>query len=319
MRVLVTHGLPDVTERVSETLAVAGWEVAQAHSAAEALAACRDSAPDVVVIAQALAPDLVAKVKTDPELYTSAIVVLGCTRTAEEALAGLDEGVHTYVGEQWTAGEILGAVRSAARLKLAQEELLSQSQALEELIYADSLTGLYNRRFLHRELAVLVAAARRHERDLAVVLVDIDNFKTINDTLGHLAGDRVLVEVASRLESRLRESDYLGRFGGEEFLALLPDTPAANAAVVAEALRTAIDAAPVCAEGATVPVTVSAGWAAWAGHTPEELVDLADQALYRAKRDGRNCVRGALAARADPRSGERSSGEIGVVGDEAQS
>jgi two-component system cell cycle response regulator len=302
MRVLVTQSLPDATERMSEVLAVAGWDISRAHSAAEALDICGDTSPDVLVVSAELAPDVVARVKTDPDLYTSAIVVVGSTATAEEALAALDQGVHTYVGERWTPGELLGAVRSAGRMKLAQEELLSQSRVLEELIYADSLTGLYNRRFLHRELAALVAAARRHQRDLSVVLVDVDHFKTVNDTLGHLAGDRVLREVASRLASRLRASDYLGRFGGEEFLALLPDTAPADAAVVAEALRSAIESAPVPADGATVAVTVSAGWATWSGQTPEELVDLADQALYRAKRDGRNCVRGALPTRSPQRS-----------------
>ena len=300
MRVLVTHALPDATERVAAVLAVAGWDVDRAHSPAQALDICGATSPDVLVVSAELAGDVVARVKTDPDLYTSAIVVLGSAGSAEEALAGLDQGVHTYVGERWMPGELLGAVRSAGRMKLAQEELLSQSRVLEELVYADSLMGLYNRRFLHRELAALVAAARRHQRHLSVVLVDVDHFKTVNDTLGHLAGDSVLREVASRLASRLRESDYLGRFGGEEFLALLPDTAAANAAVVAEALRTAIEAAPVLVEGATVPVTVSAGWATWSGQSPEELVDLADQALYRAKRDGRNCVREALPPRSMP-------------------
>jgi diguanylate cyclase (GGDEF)-like protein len=292
MRVMVVHAVPTVSRRVADVVAAAGWDVCHAEGAAEALEACRRASPDVVVVAEQLADDLTHRIKTDPELYTSAVVVLGSGASAEEALAALDRGVHTYVDDQWTPGELLGAVKSAGRLKLAQEELLSQTQAMEELIYADSLTGLYNRRFLHRELAVLVAAARRHHRQLAIVLVDVDHFKAINDTLGHLTGDRVLIEVATRLRARLRETDYLGRFGGEEFLALLPDTPAASASLVAEALRVAIDGAPVPADSATVPVTVSAGWASWSGHTPEELVAVADQALYDAKAAGRNRVRG---------------------------
>lgn len=289
MRVLVAH--PDAT-RAAAILAEAGWQVLRAADVAEAIELCHAARPDVIVVAEQLADALVARIKTDLELYTSAVVVLGCSRSTEAALAGLEQGVHTYVGERAAPGELLGAVKSAARLKLAQEELLSQTNALEELIYADSLTGLYNRRFLHRELAVLVAAARRHHRQLAVVLVDVDHFKKINDTLGHLAGDRVLVEVAARLRNRLRESDYLGRFGGEEFLALLPDTDAESAAIVAEALRTSIAATPVPADGATVGVTVSAGWATWSGQTPEALVAVADEALYRAKGSGRNRVQG---------------------------
>jgi two-component system cell cycle response regulator len=278
-------------------LSVAGWDVTQAQTAREALAECVHARPDVVVVDGALAAELTTKIKSDPELYSTAIVVLGCPSSTEDALAGLEEGVSTYVRADWAAGELLGAVRSAGRLKRAQEELLTQSEALEALVYADALTNLYNRRFLHRELAVLVATARRHRRDLSLVLVDIDHFKSINDTLGHLAGDRVLVEVAARLRTRLRESDYLGRLGGDEFLALLPDTGAEQAAVVADGLRAATCAAPVVIDGEPVHVTVSGGWASWSGQTPDELLARADQALYQAKADGRNVVRGAAFTR----------------------
>jgi two-component system cell cycle response regulator len=297
MHILVAGTAPEANARAASVLALAGWEVSQAHTAADALEACLSAKPDVVVVDAVLADELTARIKTDPELYSSAVVVVGCSPSAEAAWEGLEGGVHTYVSATWAPGELLGAVRSAGRLRLAQEELLTQSQAMETLIYADALTSLYNRRFLHRELTVLIAAARRHRRDLSIVLVDIDHFKSINDTYGHLAGDRVLVEVATRLGSRLRESDYLGRLGGEEFLALLPDTAAADAAIVAEALRAAIARPPIVIDGEHLRVTVSAGWAAWSAETPDQLLARADQALYQAKADGRNVVRGASVTR----------------------
>ena len=130
-----------------------------------------------------------------------------------------------------------------------------------------------------------VSAARRHERPLTIAIVDIDHFKSVNDTHGHAAGDRVLAAVAGSLREQLRAEDQLGRLGGEEFLVLLPDTDSAAAGHVAEKLRAEVAAAPT-----PVPVTVSIGVAGWDGETPEDLLHRADEALYAAKQAGRDRV-----------------------------
>jgi two-component system, cell cycle response regulator len=139
------------------------------------------------------------------------------------------------------------------------------------------------------QVSALVSGARRHGRPLAVAMVDLDGFKAVNDRHGHDAGDQVLVAAAEALQRALRAEDVLGRLGGEEFLALLPDTGEEAAARTAERLRAAVARA-----GGPVRVTASVGWAVLrSGEAPDELVRRADDALYAAKEEGRDRVRGA--------------------------
>jgi diguanylate cyclase (GGDEF)-like protein len=126
-------------------------------------------------------------------------------------------------------------------------------------------------------------------------VIDIDHFKAVNDEHGHAAGDRVLAGVAGSMRENLRAEDQLGRLGGEEFLALLPDADAHAAATAAEKLRSEVAALEVDYEGRDLGVTISAGWATWEGEAPDELLQRADEALYEAKRSGRDQVRGAPA------------------------
>lgn len=166
--------------------------------------------------------------------------------------------------------------------------------ANQRLATHDPLTGLVNRRALLQVLARDVAQAARARTAYALVLLDIDHFKAVNDTHGHLAGDQVLRHVAQVLGTRLRRQDLLGRYGGEEFLVLLPGADLAGALQLAEALRQAVQAAPCPHAGRSIGVTVSLGVCAARPHGPgcdEALIESADQALYAAKAAGRNCVR----------------------------
>ena len=191
--------------------------------------------------------------------------------------------------------ELVARVEAAGRTKVLQEELVVQSERLEAMLFEDPLTGLSNRRFILTQLAGAVSAARRHERPLTIAIVDIDHFKSVNDSHGHAAGDRVLAAVAGSLREQLRAEDQLGRLGGEEFLALLPDAGASAAAAAAEKLRAEVAALRVEHDGLDMGVTISIGWAAWEGESAEELMRRADEALYDAKRSGRDRVEGAPA------------------------
>lgn len=164
----------------------------------------------------------------------------------------------------------------------------------------DVLTGWYNRRYLQSRLLEEVARAQRDQRPLSCLLLDVDFFKQVNDTYGHLAGDRVLREMAQRIELEVRHSDVGARFGGEEFAVLLPDTRARDAQRLAERIRRAVSVAPIeTGDGRAVTVTVSIGIAQMvpeqgvSDHKTlgERLLAEADVALYRAKADGRDCVR----------------------------
>ncbi|MEJ5366712.1 MAG: diguanylate cyclase [Bryobacteraceae bacterium] len=177
-------------------------------------------------------------------------------------------------------------------LALAFHNALAYDE-LERVAALDGLTGFYNRRFGLARLREEFARARRAEAPLAVILFDIDRFKNINDTWGHLAGDRVLMFVARQIRLALRQEDVLVRYGGEEFLAALPMAGEEEAAAAAERIRQAVRSVPVAYGRNPIHATLSAGVAAWpqvAAETELQLVDLADAALYMAKRSGRDRV-----------------------------
>jgi diguanylate cyclase (GGDEF)-like protein len=152
---------------------------------------------------------------------------------------------------------------------------------------------VYNRRHVEDVLRRELDRASRHERPLALAMVDADHFKAINDTYGHQAGDEVLRTISERCQRTLRSHDVFGRYGGEEFVVVFPETSLADAGAVAERLRAAVADRPVQIGDQTLPVTVSIGLAAFApGLDLEKLFQRADSALYSAKQDGRNLVRG---------------------------
>lgn len=166
-----------------------------------------------------------------------------------------------------------------------------------ELAMKDMLTGMANRRAITDQLLNTVARAQRQGQYLSVLMLDIDHFKQVNDGYGHQAGDMVLRGVAQILQSRLRAQDQIGRFGGEEFLVILPDTSLEGAQTLAEALRQAVEATPTQWGAHSIAVTISIGvrgGAVTGGDTADKLVGAADAALYRAKQNGRNRVEVAL-------------------------
>ena len=269
-------------------------------TAADAVDACREQPPDVVLVDVELCRDdeqaLLAELKGDAEAYRSAVVLLERPDLdLDAAVAALRGGAQDFLVEPIGDAELVARVDAAGRTKVLQEELVVQSERLEALLFEDPLTGLSNRRFILTQLAGAVSAARRHERPLSVAIVDIDHFKAVNDEHGHAAGDAVLAAVARAMREHLRAEDQLGRLGGEEFLALLPDADAARGRGRGREAARRGRRAGGRARGPELAVTISAGWAAWEGEAPEELLRRADDALYEAKRAGRDRVEGAPA------------------------
>ena len=176
-----------------------------------------------------------------------------------------------------------------ARLSESRDKLHVQARQLDQLARIDLLTGLSNRRDLTEKLETTLADARTRGAPLTVLMLDLDHFKQINDALGHDAGDAVLVSVAQSMRGLIRIGDTVGRWGGEEFLAILPDADAAAALLVAQRMRTEIELHQPLVNGARVTVTV--GGAVWTSGTLADLISRADAALYMGKRAGRNTVR----------------------------
>jgi len=189
---------------------------------------------------------------------------------------------------------VRAAASSVQRTRLI-ESTIADNQRLEELAHTDPLTRTLNRRALNERLGAEMERVRRYTTMVSLLLIDIDHFKTVNDTYGHLAGDDVLVEVAGMLQRMVRAVDLVSRYGGEEFVIVLPETGAAGAEAFAERLRELIEGhAFAQPRGAPIRVTTSIGVSTFPGfgvESVEDLISAADQALYRAKSEGRNRVR----------------------------
>jgi len=238
--------------------------------------------------------------RTDcPYVYT---ILLTANGRKDELIEGLDAGADDYLIKPFDNQELRVRLQTGSRVVRLQEELMSAHAALRDLAAHDPLTNLLNRReifeFLRRELH----RARRQREPVGLIMADVDFFKKVNDTFGHLAGDHVLMEVAHRLRSQLRTYDGIGRYGGEEFLMVMPGCEASVARQRAEHLRQCVAASAICAPGHTVRVTVSMGvTCSTPGEmAPEALLEAADSALYKAKQNGRNRVEERLAARGAP-------------------
>ena len=296
---ILAHAEAQTRDRFARVLRAVGHDVTCAGDAAAAVERARAQAPDVILVDVALcdAEPLVAELKGDPEAYRAAVVLVErAGLDLEAAVAALRGGVQDFLVEPVDDAELVARVEAAGRTKVLQEELVVQSRRLEALIFEDPLTGLSNRRFILTQLGGQVSAARRHGRPFSVAMLDIDHFKSVNDRHGHAAGDHVLGEVTHALREHLRAEDQLGRLGGEEFLALLPDAGDRAAAAAAEKLRAEVEERAVEVEGHGLTVTVSVGWATWDGdEDADRLLRRADTALYEAKRRGRNRVQGAPA------------------------
>jgi two-component system cell cycle response regulator len=202
----------------------------------------------------------------------------------------LDIGVNDYLMRPIERSELSARVRTQLRRRRYAERLRQSLQLSLELAITDQLTGLFNRRYMSRHLSTLLSEG---SKPVSFLMLDVDFFKQINDTYGHDVGDEVLREFANRISANVRGIDLACRFGGEEFVVVMPDTDLSFAYLVAERLRQSVADAPFVLNGEAqqLPVTISIGVAAsQAGDTPEVLLKRADQALYRAKRDGRNRV-----------------------------
>jgi two-component system, cell cycle response regulator len=290
VRVLIAHTSGSTREAIRGVLEVVGAHVAGAASRAEVLTAARNEGADVLLLDAAFGC-AVAEVKGDPDLFRIAVVLVGNAPDVRATVEALEHGAHDVLREDASAAEVVARVRAARRAQEMQEQLLTREHDLEAMAYYDELTGVANRRFVLRQLHALLSRARRHDQALSVVLLDADRFKALNDRHGHGAGDDVLRGLADRLRSRVREEDVVARFGGEEFLVVLPDTSAEGAAIAAEDLRASVAAEPFPVGRFALRLTVSVGWATWRGESLERLVARADRGLYAAKEAGRDCVR----------------------------
>src|ERR1019366_2298435 len=223
----------------------------------------------------------------EPYIY---ILLLTARTDSQDLIEGMDAGADDYLTKPFNAHELRVRLHAGRRILDLQAELLKTREALREQATHDGLTGLLNRNSILEALDDEISRAARSGEPVSAIMVDLDRFKLVNDTHGHLAGDAVLHEAARRLKSSARRYDSVGRYGGEEFLIVLPGCDSDAAAAQAERMRDAIGATPIPTPSHPLAVTASLGVSCSNSCPPEALVRQADDALYAAKAAGRNRV-----------------------------
>jgi two-component system, cell cycle response regulator len=297
-RILVVDDHPDNVEIIDARLSSRGYRIESASNGEEALRMVRLNPPHLILL-DVMMPvidgfEVSRRIKRDPTLPFIPIILVTARGETEDKVEGLDAGADDYLTKPINFPELEARVRSMLRIKKLQDELDRKNRELEQvnhqlrlLSITDGLTGLFNHRHVHELLR------EGNGGELAVAMFDLDRFKQLNDTHGHQAGDLILAETARLLADCAREVDMVGRYGGEEFIAILPGASEHSAAHFAERVRAAVEAF-VYRDGDTeIRMTVSAGVTSAQGSEidrPDELIRTADQALYEAKSSGRNRV-----------------------------
>src|SRR3984893_7507514 len=285
-RILVVDDNEVNVELLVVILASEHYVVSTAFDGFEALAKIAAEKPDIVLL-DVMMPGLdgfeaCRRIKADPVMADIPVIMVTALSDADDLVRGFEVGADDFVTKPFNGLALMARVRLQLRRKRDYERI--REQAL-----VDPLTGAFNRRYLEAQAPRLAARCRAERNPVAVLMIDVDNLKQINDAFGHPAGDRVLTQIVNRVPSALRRSDLVARMGGDEFVVVMPEADPIAALQVAERLRRRIGDTPV--EGATG--TVSIGVAASRLYEEEELdatIRRADAALYKAKRGGANRV-----------------------------
>jgi len=205
----------------------------------------------------------------------------------------LDGGAVDAIAKPFHAADLVARLKLHLKIKRLQDELMEKNDALARMSSTDALTGLRTRRYVSELLSVEFLRAQRYGHPLSLVMADLDHFKEVNDRYGHPGGDAALRGVGELLLDHVRKTDVAGRYGGEELIVVMPNNLVEGAVTMAERWRASVEAARFkVPDGRQAQLTVSVGIAGFESEldTPEDLIALADEALYRAKANGRNCV-----------------------------
>lgn len=315
--VLVADDSPVVRAVLRQHLEEEGYQVVEAEDGFGAIDMTRRHRPDVVLLDIEMpglnGNEVLAHVKAENELKDTPVVFLTGRTGSEEIVAGLRSGAQDYLKKPFEPAELIARVGAAVRTKRLLDALRERSAELDHISRTDALTGVFNRRHLEEELTRFASLARRHGHTVAVVMLDIDHFKRVNDNFGHDAGDEVLKEFTRRIQAIVRVEDLLGRWGesvvgrwgGEEFVLVLPHTGVDGACAAGERIRAAVAGAAFAFGDRLIDITVSGGCSAGA-EAPAELIRKADAALYQAKRAGRDRVLAASSLEGHPSCSEDS-------------
>jgi two-component system cell cycle response regulator len=303
-RILIVDDHEDNVELLRARLESWGFIAETAGDGQEALVKIEASPPDLILL-DVMMPvidgmEVARRVKANPTLPFIPIIMQTALDATENKVEGLEAGADDYITKPIDFAELKARLNSMLRIKRLQEELeererqlLEANERLRHMSQTDVLTGLDNRRHLEERIDEMFEHAKRLNEPFSCVMCDLDRFKSVNDTFGHQAGDAVLKQLARILRTEVREIDRAGRYGGEEFMLLLPGTVLDAAVTFAERVRKQIEGHTFTFEGGSIQRTASFGVSAWPHPRIQHcdgLVRAADEALYVAKETGRNRV-----------------------------
>jgi two-component system cell cycle response regulator len=297
-KILVVEDQDFEADKIADTLHRDEDIVIPVSSGAKALEYISQNDFDLLIISLNLKQEdglrLCSLLRSNEKTRSVPIIMVSTEDRLARVAQGLEIGAHDYIMRPLDRNELLARTRTQIRRKRFQEKLRASYEVSLSMALTDSLTGLYNRRYLETHLRKLLDKNSENKKNLCVLMLDIDHFKNVNDTHGHAVGDQVLKTIAFRLRDTLRSFDLVARLGGEEFVVVLPDTTEELSLSVAERLRRAIEEKPIkCnTESGELAVTTSIGGALITPgeYTVANVLDRADVMLYEAKGSGRNCV-----------------------------
>ncbi len=296
-RVLVVEDKEFEKKKISETLSQDNDIVLSVSTGAEAMEMTAKQDFDLLIVSLNFENEdglrLCSHFKSNERTRALPILMLGENDDMERIAHGLEIGVHDYILRPLDRNELIARVRTQIRRKRFHDRLRSTYEISLSLALTDTLTGLYNRRYLETHMGKLLQKNNTTKKPLGVLMIDIDHFKQVNDVHGHNVGDEILKIFAERLQDNLRSFDMVARLGGEEFVALLPDVSQERAYFVAERLRRSIcrEPFPCAVDGGQLDIATSIGGTIIPDgeHSITEVLERADKCLYQAKEEGRNC------------------------------
>jgi len=296
--ILIVDDVEDNLEILEDLLTFDGHNVQTVRSGVAALKRVRESRPDLILL-DILMPEIdgfevCTQLKADERTKDIPVVFVSSMANIEYKVKGFKVGGVDYINKPFHHAEILVRINTHITMLRLRKNLEEQNAELERLANTDYLTNLYNRRRFFQAAQDEFAGAIRSRNPISITLMDLDYFKKINDTHGHLVGDHVLIHIAKLIRRHCRVSDVAARYGGEEFIILHPSIDRQKAYQVAEKIRKAVEVTPCSLEGDEINLTLSAGVVdTQAGrdfNRIDDILGLADKALYRAKDAGRNQV-----------------------------
>lgn len=298
----------DFTSEFADRLSRTGFDVLVANDAATAFKLLQISQPTLILLDILMkgddGKDLLATLKDDAATSGIPVIILTSDADVNTIVYSFLQGANDYIAKPFVFPEILARINNQIKivnmqkeLELKNKELMKKNALLEQMAITDSLTGLYNKGYLLKRLESEILRAVRYNEITSLIIMDIDNFKEINDTHGHLFGDKVLKDISKLISDSVRDVDITARYGGDEFFVVCPNTDVNGAKILAERIRSSIENHKLKLENTSVSVSLSFGISSIGALNTsrvkpslKKLINEADIALYRAKSAGRNRI-----------------------------